>query len=93
VARPDQLPQLDSSRVLIRFLLTAIILMSFAAFSSIGFAKGLAGLTWMASLVSAVVAVIKRERPFEPTLNRWDEMLGYVAVFCLISIFVHEASG
>ena len=93
MARPDQLPQLGSSRVLIRFSLTAIILMSFAAFSSIGFAKGFAGLTWMASLVSAVVAVIKRERPFEPTLNRWDEMLGYVAVFCLISIFVHEASG
>jgi hypothetical protein len=93
VARPDQLPQLGSSRVLIRFLLTAIILMSFAAFSSIGFAKGLASLTWMASLVSAVVAIIKRERPFEPTLNHWDEMLGYMAVFCLISIFIHEALG
>ena len=93
VARPDRLPQLNSSRVLIRFLLTAIILVSCAAFSSVGFAKGLAGLAWMASLVSAVIAVIRRERPFEPALNRWDEMLGYVAVFCLVSIFAHGTTG
>jgi hypothetical protein len=33
------------------------------------------------------------ERPFEPTLNRWDEMLCYVAVFCLISIFTHQTTG
>jgi hypothetical protein len=93
VAQPDQLPHLGSSRVLIRFVLTAIILVSFAAFSSVGFAKGLAVLTWIASLVSAVIAVIRRERPFEPTLNRWDEMLCYVAVFCLISIFTHQTTG
>lgn len=93
VAQPDQLPQLGSSRVLIRFFLTAIILVSFAAFSSIGFTKGLAVLTWMASLVSAVIAVIRRERPFEPALNRWDEMLGYVTIFCLVSIFTHQTTG
>ena len=93
MAQPDQLPQLGSSRVLIRFLLTAMILASVAAFSSLGFARGLAGLTWMASLVSAIIAIIQRERPFEPTLNRWDELIGYLAVFCLVSLFTHTAIG
>ena len=90
MAEPDKLPQLGSSRALIRFFLTAIILVSCAAFSGIGFARGLAALTWMASVVSAVVALIRRERPFEPDLNHWDEMLGFAATFCLISIFTRE---
>lgn len=90
MAQSDQLPQLGSSRVLVRFGLTAIVLASCAAFSSVGFARSLAALTWMASVVSAFIAVIRRERPFEPTLNRWDEMLGFAAAYCLISIFTHE---
>jgi hypothetical protein len=31
-----------------------------------------------------------RWRPFESALNHWDEMLGFAAAFCLISIFTHE---
>jgi hypothetical protein len=90
LAQPDQLPQLGSSRVLIRFFLTAIVLASCAAFSGIGFAKGLAALTRMAGIVSACLALIRRERPLEQTLNHWDEMLAFVAAYCLISIFTQE---
>ncbi len=90
MARPDHLPPFGSSRVLIRFFLTAIVLASCAAFSGIGFARGFAALTWMAGIVSAFVAVIRRERPFEPTLNHWDEMLAFVAAYCLICIVTQD---
>lgn len=88
VAQPDHLPQLGSSRVLVRFALTSIILICCAAFSNVGFAGGLAALTWMASIVSAFAAVIRRERPFERILNHWDETIVFAAAFCLISIFI-----
>ena len=89
MAQPQHLPQLGSGRVLIRFVVTTIILVSAAAFSSIGFARSLVTLTWMAMIVSSLVAVIRRERPFESTLNHWDDMVGYAAMFSLVSIFTH----
>jgi hypothetical protein len=77
--------------MLIRFTVTAIILISAAAFSSIGFTRSFAALTWMAMIVSSLVAVIRRERPFETTLNHWDDMVGYAAMFALVSIFTHAS--
>jgi hypothetical protein len=67
-----------------------IILAAFAASSSIGFARELATLMLMAITWSALVAAIKRERPFESALNHWDEMLGFAAAFCLISTITHD---
>jgi hypothetical protein len=64
---------LTSSKVLIRFGVRMIILATFAASSSIGFASGLAMLMLMAISLSALVAAIKRERPFDSALNYWDE--------------------
>jgi len=92
LAHPERLPQLGSGRVLIRFGVTTIILVSAAAFSGIGFAESLGTLTWMAMIVSSAVAVIRRERPFESTLNHWDDMVGYAAIFCLVSIFAHASA-
>jgi hypothetical protein len=92
LAQPQHLPQLGSGRVLIRFVVTTIILVSAAAFSSIGFARSLVTLTWMAMIVSSLVAVIRRERPFESTLNHWDDMVGYAAMFSLVSIFTHASA-
>ena len=92
MAQPQHLPQLGSGRVLIRFAVTTIILVSAAAFSSIGFARSLVTLMWMAMIVSSVVAVIRRERPFESTLNHWDDMIGYTAMFSLINIFAHVSA-
>ena len=83
-------PAVVSSRVLIRFGVRMIVLMAFAASSSVGFARGLATLMLMAITWTALVAAFKREQPFEPALNYWDEMLGFTAAFCLISIFTHE---
>lgn len=88
----QDLPQgLASSRVLIRFGVRMIILATFAASSSIGFARGLATLMLMAIILSSLIAVIKRERPFQPVLNYWDETVAYAAMFSLISIFIHSA--
>jgi hypothetical protein len=92
LAQPQHLPQLGSGRVLIRFVVTTIILVSAAAISSIGFARSLVTLTWMAMIVSSLVAVIRRERPFESTLNHWDDMVGYAAMFSLVSIFTHASA-
>jgi hypothetical protein len=72
------LPQgLASSRVLIRFGVRMIILAAFAASSSIGFARGLATLMLMAITLSSLIAIIRRERPFQSALNYWDETVAY----------------
>jgi hypothetical protein len=92
VSQSRDLPQgLASGRALLRFGVRMIILASFAAFSSVGFTRGLATLMWMAIIFSSVVAIIRRERPFESDLNHWDETVAYAAVSCLISIFTQAS--
>ena len=91
MAQPRYLPELTSGRVLIRFGVRMIILATFAAFSSIGFSRGLAALMWMAIVFSSLVAITKRERLFESDLNHWDETVAYAAVFSLVNIFTHAA--
>ena len=91
MAQLQDLPQLGSGRAILRFAATTIILVSAAGFSTIGFARSLATLTWMATVISSLVAIIRRERPFGSTLNRWDEMVGHAAVFSLVTIFTHAA--
>jgi hypothetical protein len=75
--------------MLIRFCLRMSILVAFAAFASIGFARGLAALLWMSIILCAVVGTMKREQPFGMVLNHWDETLAYAAVFALVSSFNH----
>jgi hypothetical protein len=88
----QDLPQgLATSRVLIRFGVRMIVLATFAAYSGIGFTRGLATLMLMAIILSSLLAVFKRERPFQSALNYWDETVAYAAVFSLISIFIHSA--
>ena len=88
-----QLPKLSrelrSTQVLIRFCLRMSILVAFAAFASIGFARGLAALLWMSIILCAVVGTMKREQPFGAVLNHWDETIAYAAVFALVSSFNH----
>ena len=82
------LPQeLRSTQVVVRFSLRMIILVVFATFGSIGFARSLAALLWMSIVLSAVVGVMKRERPFDSILNHWDETVAYTALFCLVHGF------
>jgi len=82
------LPQeLRSTQVVVRFCLRMIILVIFATLGSIGFARSLATLLWMSILLSVVIAVMKRERPFDTILNHWDETVAHTALFCLVHSF------
>jgi len=65
------------------------ILVAFAAFASIGFARGLAALLWMSIILCAVVGTMKREQPFGAVLNHWDETVAYAAVFALVTSYNH----
>jgi hypothetical protein len=59
----------------------------FAPFGSIGFSRSLVALLWMSTILSAVVGAVKREPPFDATLNHWDETVAYAALCCLVSGF------
>lgn len=73
--------------MVVRFSLRMIILVIFATFGSIGFARSLAALLWMSIVLSTVVGAMRRERPFDSILNHWDETVAYTAVFCLVHSF------
>jgi hypothetical protein len=83
LAQLPNLRELRSTQVLIRFSMRLVILMIFAAFGGIGFGRSLAALLGMTALLSATVGILKRETPFDVTLNHWDETVAYAALFCL----------
>jgi len=64
-----------------------VILVIFASFGGVGFARSLAVLLWMSIIVSAVIGAIKREVPFDTVLNHWDETVAYLALCYLVSDF------
>jgi hypothetical protein len=74
-------------RVVIRFWLRMIVLFIFAAFSSIRFDQTLMLLLVMSTILSAVLATLKREEPFGPAFNHWDEAIVYAALCCLLIAF------
>jgi hypothetical protein len=73
--------------VVVRFFLRTIILVIFAAFGSIGFARSLAALLWMSIILSSVIGTMRREPAFGTVLNHWDETVAYAALLSLVSIF------
>lgn len=74
-------------RVIVRFWLRMVILLVFAAFSSIRFDQSLMLLLLMSIILSAVLATLKREQPLGSVLNHWDEAIAYAALCCLIVSF------
>ena len=74
----------QSIRVIIRFWLRMVILLVFAAFSSVRFDQSLMLLLLMSTILSAVLATLKREEPLGSVLNHWDEAIAYAALCCLI---------
>jgi hypothetical protein len=70
--------------VLIRFCMRIIILIIFAAFSSVGFGVSLAALLAMAALLCTLVATLRREAMFSRAFNHWDEALAYAALYFLL---------
>ena len=61
-----------------------IVLLVFAAFSSIRFDQSLLLLLLMSTILSTVLATLKREQPLAAVLNHWDEAITYAALSCLI---------
>lgn len=77
--------RLRSAQVLIRFGMRLFILVIFAMFGGIGFCRSLAALLWMSTILSACIAVIRRELPLDAELNQWDETVIYAAMSILVS--------
>ena len=73
-----------SGEVILRFSLRMIVLLAFASVAGIGFRQGLAMLLWMSTILSVVLATIRREVPLADVLNHWDEAAVYIILCCLI---------
>jgi len=71
-------------RVIVRFWLRMVILLVFAAFNSIRFDQSLMLLLLMSTILSTMLATLKREQPLGSVLNHWDEAIAYAALCCLI---------
>jgi hypothetical protein len=82
---PNFSRKLGSAQVLIRFGVRLSILLVFAMFGSIGFGRSLAALLWMSTILSAAIAVMRREQPLDSALNHWDETVTYAAICMLVS--------
>jgi hypothetical protein len=80
-------------RVIVRFWLRMVILLIFAAFSSIRFDQTLTLLLLMSTILSTVLAIFKREEPLAPVINHWDEAITYAALCCLIISFNTHVPG
>lgn len=76
--------QLSPYLVLIRFCMRIIILITFAAFGSVGFGMSLAALLAMAAFLCTLVATVRRETMFSRSLNHWDEAVAYAAFYALL---------
>jgi hypothetical protein len=84
--------ELQSNQVLIRFGLRTVILISFAAFSHVGFGRSLAALLLMTAILCAVIGTIRREALLGTALNNWDEALTYAGLYCLVNgVFLSAA--
>jgi hypothetical protein len=83
----DYPKELRSIQVLIRFCLRMIILAVFASFGSIGFARSLAALLAMSTILSMVIATMRQELPLDSVLTHWDEAAAYGSLWCLICMF------
>jgi len=85
MAELQNLPRdIRSHQVLFRFCVRMTILIVFSAFGAVGFARSLAALAAMSTLLCAVLATMKREAFFGAELNYWDEAVAYAALYFLI---------
>jgi hypothetical protein len=86
VKQQQNLPgKLESALVLVRFGFRLLVLIVVAMSGSIGFGSSLAALLWMCTILCAVIALIRREPPFDAALNHWDESVTYAAMCMLVS--------
>ena len=76
-----------------RFVARILLLVGFAAFSSVGFGRALAALLWMAIILCAVVGLVRREPLFGGKLNHWDESVAFGALFALVHVVNQATAG
>jgi hypothetical protein len=76
-------PRASSSRVLFRFGLRMVVLVSFASLGQNGYARALLALLLMSVAMCAAWAGARREPLFGPSLTNWDEAAAYG---CLASL-------
>ncbi len=69
-----------------RFAVRVALLVTFAAFGSIGFGRSLAALLWMSIILCALAGLVRREPLFGAALNHWDEAVAFGALFALVHI-------
>lgn len=89
----DMTREAQTIRVIARFWLRIVILVVFAAFGRIGFDRNMILLLLMSTVLSAVMATLKREEPLAPVINHWDESIAYAALCCLMIAFDYHVSG
>ena len=75
----------SSVQVLFRFGLRAVLLTTFAGFSSQGFAKTLTVLLALSVVFCAMVATVRRERLLGPALTYRDEAATYALMAGLMT--------
>jgi hypothetical protein len=75
----------------VRFTLRMAILLGFGLLGGASFVQSMVALLWMAAMLCAVVATMRRELPFRADLNHWDEMTAYVALCSLASALAASA--
>jgi hypothetical protein len=81
---PNFPQELSTAQVLIRILLRLIILSTFAAFGSQGFARTFATLLMLAAMYCALIGAMRREPIAWHLLTHWDE----AAIYAVTAYFV-----
>jgi hypothetical protein len=83
--RSHRLRQVSSAQVAARCALRVAAIGMVAMFSSEGFGKSLVALFAVCAILCVVLALVRRERAFGPTLTHWEEGTAYV-MLCLIAL-------
>ena len=85
--RPNtaRLLQLSSAQVLFRFGLRTVILCTFSAFGTHGFATTLTTLLAFAVVLCICIGLIRREAAFGHVLTHWDEAAAYALMIGVIA--------
>lgn len=81
-------PSFNSSRVIFRFGLRLVVLVSFASLGQNGYARALLALLLMSVGMCAAWAVMRREQLFGPGLSNWDEAAAYGCLASLTAMIV-----
>ena len=81
-------PGFNTVRVLFRFCLRLVVLLSFASLGSNGYAQALLALLLMSVAMCAAWAGARREPLFGPGLTNWDEAAAYGCLASLTAIIL-----